>query len=455
MRIRLFGWFLVTVPALTCAQSPLTPADTRHRVELPHLAISVELPVDWISEVKEGVPTYHPPGDPPEAALSIQMIDNTGGSSNLAAQVGDLKAELGRLPEVTYLADEEEDFAGQPGHLLIGRFQGGAGTAEGFLWQIVARGEYFYWIGMTFPPGKWQDGYAVVMDRFNAGFRFTALHGEAAAESDSAVAAFLRDVRQGNLDEAFERTSDTFRQITPGEEFGKFVSGQPVLSTFPWFRVLDNAGTADHRRLAVEFGGGTDEAVPFAFLDTERKGPADWRIGGFYLTEGQRVPPAGEKATRSGFTKVSLRKAGFSGSFPENWIMLPEELPDKGVRIVFRPPGGGLTRSHQGIVVMIGRQQGPLNEGLDDYLSVFSGLPGYERTGNYESELGGLPAAGATFRVENEDDRGLYVTANVVTMLRSPGGAVALIHVTLEAGGFSGEFDSLATPVIEDFRFIE
>ncbi|MBP6785715.1 MAG: hypothetical protein KA152_18115 [Verrucomicrobiales bacterium] len=456
MRTHFFGCLLVMVPGLINAEDSLKTTRAYHRVDAPQLAVSFELPADWITEVKEGTLTYHPPGAAPEVVLSIQMIDNTAGTSDLAAQVAKLKSEIGTLPQITFLADENSDFAGQPGHLLIGRFQSATGITKGMVWQIVARNHYFYWIGMTFPPDKWEDGYAVLMDRLNTGFQFTALHPESAEKADSAAAAFLQDVRQGQLDDAFARTSATFHQVTPRTEFGKFVEAQPVLSSFPWFRILENVGATEQRRLAVEFGGGSgDAAVPFAFLDLERKGPADWSIGTFYLTEGQRIPPAGAKATRAGFTGITVQKAGFSGSFPEHWIMLPEELPENIKRIVFRPPGGGLQRSHQSIIITIGRQEGPLIEGLDAYLSSFAVLPGYQRSENYESKLGALSAAGTTFRGEVEDDRGLHITASVVTALRSPGGAVAFIHVTLDSENFSTGFDRLVAPIIEDFRFIE
>jgi hypothetical protein len=82
-------------------------------------------------------------------------------------------------------------------------------------------------------------------------------------------------------------------------------------------------------------------------------------------------------------------------------------------------------------------------------------LPGYQRSENYESKLGPLSAAGTTFRGEVEDDRGLHITASVVTALRSPGGAVAFIHVTLDSENFSTGFDKFVAPIIEDFRFIE
>jgi hypothetical protein len=152
---------------------------------------------------------------------------------------------------------------------------------------------------------------------------------------------------------------------------------------------------------------------------------------------------------------VNSQKAGFSGSFPEGWIMLPEELPGDIVRVVFRPPGGGLQRSHQGIIVTLGHEAGPLAKGLDAYLSAFSGLAGFKRTENVEGEQNGMPAASATFRSEIEDESGLHIAANVVTALRSPGGKVAFIHVILDAENFSQGFDTQVTPVIEDFRFIE
>lgn len=445
-------------PSISETTSPAsTPA--LKRVDAPHLALSFDLPVDWVAEVTEGSQTYHPPGENPEAILTIQLIDNTDGTSTLADQLAELKSDLQGFPEASFLVDNESEFAGQPGHLIIGRYRSASNVSRGMFWQILSRGQYFYWIGLTFPPDRWKDGYAVLMDQLQEGFRFTVLNGDAARGASTVASAFLRDLRRGDVDGAFARTTKTFQQTTPRANFGQFVEGEPFLRSYPWFRILDNTGNADLRSLSVEFGdeeGG--ESLPFATLQVERTGPSDWQLNTFYLSRAWRIRPSEEDDSPAGFGRITMEQAGFSGIFPEGWIMLPEELPDGVTRVVFRPPGGGFSRDHGGIILTtLGQDDGSLSlaEGVESYLSLYAESPGFQGAADFESELNGMDAFGASFRSETEDDTGMHVIMNVVVALRSSNGAVALIHFILDTDEFTERFESRVVPIIEGFRFLE
>ncbi len=375
------------------------------RVNVSKSAVSFEIPESWVSEAKEGTLLFHEPVSPggagPEATLSLQMIDNSQGASTLADQVAKLKTELKGLSGLEYLADKEESFAGQPGHLILGTFLSKGGGKTGMVWCLFSRSTYYYWLGMTFPLDKWSNGYAVVMDRVNAGFQFTPLHDEAIRATEEVVGGFMRDIRSGKWDEAFARTS-----------------------------------------------------IPMIFVGLDRVGQTGFLVSSFYLTLGHRVGDVGTASERPGFAKLVDKKAGFSGSFPESWIVLPEALPN-GYRIVFRRPGGGLVRQTEAIIVTIGPGDVTPAQALESYVAGFSGRPGFRRAKTENSRLGGQPAAGSSFTLEQEDDRGLHHTVNLVTTVKSAKNSIAAIHVMVETEDFEKRFEDLVRPVFEDFRFVE
>ncbi|MCC6884772.1 MAG: hypothetical protein IT576_21630 [Verrucomicrobiales bacterium] len=467
MHLRLFlfltAWGMTgMVPASASAEEnkeAIPPgSDPFVRVNVSKSAVSFEIPESWVSEVKEGTLLFHEPVSPggagPEATLSLQLIDNSQGASTLPEQVAKLKTELKGLSGVEYLADKEEGFAGQPGHLILGTFLSKGGGKTGMVWCLFSRSTYFYWLGMTFPPEKWSNGYAVVMDRVNSGFQFTPLHDEAIRATEEVVGGFMRDIRSGKWDEAFARTSETFRRNTPRPNFESFVKEQAAFSSFQSFRFLDNTGTSEQRQLCVELGGVGGKGIPMIFVGLDRVGQTGFLVSSFYLTLGHRVGDVGTASERPGFAKLVDKKAGFSGSFPESWIVLPEALSN-GYRIVFRRPGGGLVRQTEAIIVTIGPGDMTPAQALESYVAGFSGRPGYQRAKTENSRLGGRPAAGSSFTLEQEDDRGLHHTVNLVTTVKSAKNSIAAIHVMVETEDFEKRFEDLVRPVFEDFRFVE
>ncbi len=425
------------------------------RIDAPELAVSFEIPADWVSETREGTRLWRSPGEKPEATLSLQLIDNTSGNSNLDDQITRLRKELSVLPNAVFVDVQECNFANQAGRLLIGQYQRNPEPAESMAWLVLSRGKYFYWLGMTFPQDKWTNGYDAILNRLDGGLRFTPLHKEAITESSTVARDILHDIRAGRFDAAYARTDDTFRQSTTRPAFETFVNSQSGLSNFPWFRILNNQGDANVRQLLIELAGESREAAPFVSMNLKRDGTGAFKVALFYFDKAQRVPKADPPGPHPGFTKVTIKEAGFSGFFPEEWVMTPQVLPeDGGTMFRFRPFGSGFERDHRNVSVMMIRPEETPTESLDNYCSLFSGEPGFQRSENYEDTMNGLPAVASTFRLDLEDDAGFYSTANTVIVVRSRKGLTAILHFVLESGEFSESFDSFVKPVMEEFRFL-
>lgn len=425
------------------------------RIEVPAIGVSFEIPADWVEETREGTRTWHAPGADPEAVFSIQLIDNTAGASNLDDQVAQLRAEIEGLPRSEVLADDENAFANLASHMMMGKFQPSPGKERGMLWVLVSRAQHFYWISLAFPPGQWKDGYATLMDRIVNGFRFTALYETSIAESNRIAREFLHEVRDGRLDEAYARTNDVFRKATSREDFSSFIRSNPTFTNFQWFRIWENAGNYGERLLLIELEGRNDDMVPLLHLSMKLEDQRDFVVETMFSNHAQKVSSTPINPGTPGFSKVSIEKAGFTGAFPVGWLMTVEALPGGVTRFLFRPQGGGMERDRRGIVAMIAEGGGGLSEILESYLQAYAGLPGFLRGEEISLKIGDGPTVGSVFRLETEDDRGVAALANSVTVLQSPSGRNAVLHITMEAEESAEKFEEAFQPVLDHFRLLK
>jgi hypothetical protein len=165
---------------LGLAQTTRAANTAYHAFSSPKLGYRLELPAHWVAEPKGQVVLFSGKKGTPEyrTTISIQVV-RLQAYPSLEALAADYLGQWSRKPGYRLLAQREGKLDGQPGLLLVARYQ-----LQGEMFQqeqvVVKRIPYYYLIGYTAPQKLFKRGQPH-MSRALASFKFLPLGGQGAA----------------------------------------------------------------------------------------------------------------------------------------------------------------------------------------------------------------------------------------------------------------------------------